>query len=93
MASWCQRDLACCAPGSAAYQVSEYLADYEIDQRYATDFHRPLSAYLNEAIRLGCRIAEVAKPGLSPQIAAEEAGGDHPYLHLPNFLIAAADLN
>jgi 2-polyprenyl-3-methyl-5-hydroxy-6-metoxy-1,4-benzoquinol methylase len=76
-----------------AYQVSEYLADYEIDQLYATDFHRPLSAYLNEVISLGCRIAEVAEPGLSPQIAAEETGGDHPYLHLPNFLIVAADLS
>ena len=76
-----------------AYQVSEYLADYEIDQRYATDFHRPLSAYLNEVIGLGCRIAEVAEPGLSPQIAAQETGGDHPYLHLPDFLIVAADLS
>ena len=76
-----------------AYQVSEYLADYEIEQRYATDFHRPLSAYLNEVINLGGRIAEVAEPGLSPQIAAQETDGDHPYLHLPNFLIVAADLN
>ena len=74
-----------------AYRVSEYLASYEIEERYATDFHRPLSAYLNEVISLGCRIAEVAEPGLSPQIAAEETGGDHPYLHLPNFLIVAAD--
>jgi 2-polyprenyl-3-methyl-5-hydroxy-6-metoxy-1,4-benzoquinol methylase len=89
----CFEQLAASWREHGAYQVSEYLADYEIDQRYATDFHRPLSAYLNEAIRLGCRIAEVAEPGLSPQIAAEEAGGDHPYLHLPNFLIVAADLN
>jgi hypothetical protein len=37
-------------------------------------------------------IAEVAEPGLSPEIAAEEAGADHPYVHLPNFLIVAADL-
>lgn len=74
------------------YQVSEYLTDYEIEQRYATDFHRPLSAYLNEVINLGCRIAEVAEPGLDPQVAAEDMDGDHPYVHLPNFLIVAADL-
>ncbi len=50
------------------------------------------SAYLNEVIGLGCRIAEVAEPGSSPQIASQETGGDHPYLHLPNFLIVATDL-
>jgi 2-polyprenyl-3-methyl-5-hydroxy-6-metoxy-1,4-benzoquinol methylase len=75
-----------------AYQVSEYLADYEIEERYATDFHRPLSAYLNEVISLGCRIAEVAEPGLDPQVAAADMDGEHPYVHLPNFLIVAADL-
>jgi 2-polyprenyl-3-methyl-5-hydroxy-6-metoxy-1,4-benzoquinol methylase len=89
----CFEQLAASWREHGAYQVSEYLADYEIDQRYATDFHRPLSAYLNEVIGLGCRIAEVAEPGLSPQIAAEETGGDHPYLHLPNFLIVAAELS
>jgi SAM-dependent methyltransferase len=76
-----------------AYQVSEYLAEYEIEQRYATDFHRPLSAYLNQVISLGCRIAEVAEPGLDPACAAEDMSGDHPYVYLPNFLIVAADKN
>jgi hypothetical protein len=78
-----------------AYQVGEYLADYDIPLRYATDFHRPLSAYLNEVIRLGCRIAEIAEPGLDPAAAAADLdafGGRHPYVHLPNFLIVAADL-
>jgi len=75
-----------------AYQVTEYLADYEIEGRYATDFHRPLSAYLNEVINLGCRIAEVAEPGLDPQVAGADMDGEHPYVHLPNFLIVAADL-
>lgn len=74
-----------------AYQVSEYLAEYEIEQRYATDFHRPLSSYLNETIKLGCRVAEVAEPGLDPRIAERDTGGDHPYVHLPNFVIVAAD--
>jgi 2-polyprenyl-3-methyl-5-hydroxy-6-metoxy-1,4-benzoquinol methylase len=92
----CFEQLAASWREHGAYQVSEYLADYEIELRYATDFHRPLSAYLNEVIGLGCRIAEVAEPGLDPQIAAEDAGGwpdtGHPYVHLPNFLIVAADL-
>jgi 2-polyprenyl-3-methyl-5-hydroxy-6-metoxy-1,4-benzoquinol methylase len=88
----CFEQLAASWREHGAYQVSEYLADYEIELRYAPDFHRPLSAYLNELINLGCRIAEVAEPGLDPRVAAEETGGDHPYVHLPNFLIVAADL-
>jgi 2-polyprenyl-3-methyl-5-hydroxy-6-metoxy-1,4-benzoquinol methylase len=78
----------------AAYRVTEYLTEYEMPLRYATDFHRPLSAYLNEAIRLGLRIAEVAEPGLDPSAAAadpDQFDGEHPYVHLPNFLIVAAD--
>jgi SAM-dependent methyltransferase len=64
--------------------------EYDIPLRYATDFHRPLSAYLNEVIR----IAEIAEPGLDPAAAAADLdsfGGRHPYVHLPNFLIVAAD--
>jgi 2-polyprenyl-3-methyl-5-hydroxy-6-metoxy-1,4-benzoquinol methylase len=76
------------------YRLDEYLAEYELQLRYATDFHRPLSAYLNEAIGLGLRIAEVAEPGLDPAAAATDPDpfeGEHPYVHLPNFLIVAAD--
>jgi SAM-dependent methyltransferase len=77
------------------YRVSEYLDDYEISLRYATDFHRPVSAYLNEVIGLGCRIAQVAEPALGPEAAATDAdnypGQVHPYTRLPNFLIVAAD--
>ena len=43
---------------------------------------------------LGCRIAEVTEPGLDPAVAATDPdryGGEHPYVHLPNFLIVAAD--
>jgi 2-polyprenyl-3-methyl-5-hydroxy-6-metoxy-1,4-benzoquinol methylase len=77
------------------YRLTEYLDDYEINLPYATDFHRPLSAYLNEVIKLGCRIAEVAEPALGPEAASTDGGnspGDvHPYTRLPNFLIVAAD--
>jgi 2-polyprenyl-3-methyl-5-hydroxy-6-metoxy-1,4-benzoquinol methylase len=87
----CFEQLAATWREHGAYQVSEYLADYEIELRYATDFHRPLSAYLNEVIKHGCQIAEVAEPGLDPRIAAEGTDSDHPYVHLPNFLIVAAN--
>jgi 2-polyprenyl-3-methyl-5-hydroxy-6-metoxy-1,4-benzoquinol methylase len=53
----CFEQLASSWQQHGAYQVSEYLADYTISLKYGPDFHRPLSAYLNEVIRLGLRIA------------------------------------
>jgi hypothetical protein len=63
-------------------------------QEYAPDFHRPISAYLNELAALGCRLRELAEPGLDPDIAREArrtTPGIDGYVHLPNFLIAAAE--
>ncbi|MFD8823702.1 class I SAM-dependent methyltransferase [Streptomyces sp. NPDC059605] len=77
-----------------AHRSDRYLEEYEIPQPYASDFHRPLSAYLNELASLGCRLRELAEPGLDPG-AAEEARPTTPgiesYVHLPNFLIVAAE--
>lgn len=74
------------------YQLDRYLDEYEMPGPYATDFHRPLSAYLNEAIRLGCRITEVCEPGLDPQVADESRiDGIESYVALPNFLIISAE--
>jgi hypothetical protein len=33
----------------------------------------PISAYLNELAALGCRLQEIAEPGLEPNIAREAA--------------------
>ena len=46
------------------YRVGEYLAEYQIDGPSGPDFHRTLSSYLNELVRLGCRLTEIAEPGL-----------------------------
>jgi SAM-dependent methyltransferase len=73
------------------YRVREYLADYEIEGPYASDFHRPLSVYLNELARLGARLREVAEPGLDPAIAAAAQDIAEAYVHLPNFLVVAAE--
>lgn len=43
----CFEQLAASWREHGAYRVSEYLRSYEIELRYATDFHRPLSSYLN----------------------------------------------
>ena len=74
-----------------AYRTEEYLAEYPIEGRSGTDFHRTTSTYLNELIGLGAQICEIAEPGLDPA----EATGDglDAYVHLPNFLIVAARRN
>lgn len=77
-----------------AYRTTRYLDAYEIDQTHAPDFHRPLSAYLNELAALGCRLREVAEPGLDPALARQEqeaVPGIESYVRLPNFLIVAAE--
>jgi 2-polyprenyl-3-methyl-5-hydroxy-6-metoxy-1,4-benzoquinol methylase len=72
------------------YRLREYLAEYEIPGPRAASFHRPLSAYLNETARLGCRLIEVAEPALDPAVAAATGDGTEAYVHLPNFLVVAA---
>jgi hypothetical protein len=73
------------------YRLSEYLAEYEIDGPHGTDFHRPLSTYLNELIGLGCRLRHIAEPGLDPAVAATGPAGIESYTRLPNFLIVSAE--
>lgn len=77
-----------CAHGE--YRIDRYLEEYEIPTPSGPDFHRPLSAYLNELAALGCRLDEVAEPGLDPDIAAAGEPGLDAYVRLPNFLIVAA---
>ncbi|WP_116203951.1 class I SAM-dependent methyltransferase [Amycolatopsis circi] len=71
------------------YRRKEYLAEYEIVGGGASDFHRPISAYLNEVAALGCRVREVVEPGLDPEVGA--ASGIEAYVRMPNFLIVAAE--
>ncbi|PNE40384.1 methyltransferase domain-containing protein [Streptomyces noursei] len=76
------------------YRLHRYLEEYTIPQTYASDFHRPISAYLNELAALGCRLRELAEPGLDPRTAREAQDttpGIESYVHLPNFLIVAAE--
>ncbi|WP_255949439.1 class I SAM-dependent methyltransferase [Streptomyces odontomachi] len=76
------------------YRVRRYLEEYEVVGLAASDFHRPISAYFNELASLGCRLREVAEPGLDPAVAAEmepTTPGIDGYVHLPNFLIVSAE--
>jgi len=70
--------------------VSEYLKEYEIEVPHATDFHRPLSQYVNHLIALGCDIVELAEPGLDPAAAIGGPEGVEAYVHVPPFVIVAA---
>jgi SAM-dependent methyltransferase len=44
-----------------------YLAVYPVD---AQGIHRPLSTYLNAVVRAGCRIEEIAEPGMILVVSA-----------------------
>jgi len=72
------------------YRTCRYLASYEIPGASGTDFHRTISAYLNQLISLGCQVTELAEPGLAPEDTADGPEGIDAYVHLPNFLTVAA---
>jgi SAM-dependent methyltransferase len=71
------------------YRTSRYLSEYTIDGPSGADFHRPLSSYLNETVRLGCRLVEIVEPGLDPA-TDDIPDGCQSYVELPNFVIVAA---
>lgn len=72
------------------YRVRRYLDEYEVSGPSAPDFHRPISAYLNELADLGCRLRQVEEPRLDPDVAATADPAVMAYVRLPNFLIIAA---
>jgi 2-polyprenyl-3-methyl-5-hydroxy-6-metoxy-1,4-benzoquinol methylase len=76
------------------YRQDRYLEEYVVHGPAAPDFHRPLSAYLNEVADLGLRLREVAEPGLDPAVARGRAADDpgaEGYVRMPNFLFVAAE--
>lgn len=69
-------------------EVSEYLNEYESELAVGINFHRPLSAYVNETIRLGCNIAELVEPRLLPEQI--ESPDQAIFTRIPNFVVIAA---
>lgn len=86
----CFERLAPCWREHGEFRSSEYFAGYEIAGPYGADFHRTLADYLNELSRLGGQLVEIAEPALDAAVAATADRGAQAYLHLPNFLVAAA---
>ena len=54
---------------------------------HGTDFHRTLSAYLNEVIRAGCILTEITEPTVPP---GQESLTGPAAQHVPNFIVIAA---
>lgn len=69
-------------------EVSEYLNEYELTLPVGINFHRPLSAYVNETIRLGCSITELAEPRLLPEQI--ESADQAIFTRIPNYVVIAA---
>lgn len=57
---------------------------------WGPDFHRPLSAYLNAVMAAGCRITEVAEPGLDVSLVDEGPGGAEALFQVRNLLVVSA---
>lgn len=69
-------------------EVRDYLNEHDQTGGHAPNFHRPLSLYLNETIRLGCTITELVEPQLRPdQIESSE---QEILTRIPNYIVIAA---
>ena len=68
-------------------EIQEYLSEYTVTAKHGTNFHRPVSAYLNETIASGCSIVEVAEPAAD---AEEVPAGAEILVHVPNYIVISA---
>ncbi len=75
----------CLAPGTGSY-----FAERMLPRRYAPDFHRPLSTYLNAVIKAGCRVEEVVEPALDPALVPDGPGEAAALVDTPGYLVVAA---
>jgi SAM-dependent methyltransferase len=73
-------------------KVERYLREYEIAGPHGTDFHRPLSTYLNELATLGCTLVEIVEPALPDDALRDREGGPgaKAYVDVPNFLVVVS---
>jgi hypothetical protein len=66
-------------------ELSEYLEPYTVGVAHGVNFHRPLSAYLNCALRHGATIDEIAEP--APPAQSRTDGIAEIAFHIPNFIV------
>lgn len=76
---------------NGSIEIREYAREHVKAGRHGPNFHRPFSTYLNEAIRLGCRVREVAEPTLDPDVAWSGPAGAEAAVHVPAYLVVAVE--
>lgn len=71
-------------------ELREYLLPYELDEGAGgrINYHRPVGEYLNETLRLGCDLTEVAEPGITPEQVDDP--DEEILVHIPNYIVIAA---
>ncbi len=79
LGEWAQR---------SGVEIKDYLNEHEQPGGHASNFHRPLSAYISETIRSGCTIVELVEPQLrADQVEAPE---QEILTRIPNYIVVAA---
>jgi SAM-dependent methyltransferase len=68
-------------------ELTEYLQPYEVRTPFGVNFHRPLSDYLNYALRLGASINEIAEP--APPDDLPDGGLADVAVHIPNYVVVS----
>lgn len=69
-------------------EVRDYFRAREVQQTYGYFMHRPLSTYLNNLIREGCRLQKIVEPQLDEAIAREHHA--ERYAHVPGYIVIYA---
>ena len=68
-------------------ELTEYLQSYEMQVTYGVNYHRPLSDYLNYALKLGASINEIAEPTYPTDLSDEELPDVG--RHIPEFIVVS----
>jgi len=72
-------------------ELTEYLQPYETQESHGINYHRPLSDYLNYAIKLGASIVEIAEPTYPTDMSDEEL--PEYGRHIPEFIVVSMRSN
>jgi 2-polyprenyl-3-methyl-5-hydroxy-6-metoxy-1,4-benzoquinol methylase len=70
-------------PATRAVETTEYFAEFERPQTFATLFHRPLSAYINLLLECGLALRRAVEPRLPDGVTLD---GNDRDAHVPSFI-------
>lgn len=72
-------------------ELTEYFQPYETKVSHGVNYHRPLSDYLNYALKLGASICEIAEPSYPIDLSDEEL--PEYGRHIPEFIVVKMNLD